>query len=54
MQDRKLFEYAILRAVPRVEREEFVNIGVVMKYWRPVSSNTSAPSATISSSNSHA
>jgi hypothetical protein len=30
MQDRKLFEYAILRAVPRVEREEFVNIGVVM------------------------
>lgn len=24
------FEYAVLRAVPRVEREEFVNIGVVL------------------------
>lgn len=25
-----LYEYAVLRAVPRVEREEFVNIGVVL------------------------
>jgi len=25
-----LFEYAVLRAVPRVEREEFVNVGVVL------------------------
>jgi hypothetical protein len=24
------FEYAVLRAVPRVEREEFVNVGVVL------------------------
>ncbi|MGB3683350.1 MAG: DUF3037 domain-containing protein [Rubrobacteraceae bacterium] len=26
----KLFEYALLRVVPRVEREEFVNAGVVL------------------------
>lgn len=25
-----LFEYAVLRVVPRVEREEFMNIGVVL------------------------
>ena len=25
-----VFEYAVLRAVPRVEREEFMNIGVVV------------------------
>ncbi len=25
-----LFEYAALRAVPRVERDEFVNVGVVL------------------------
>lgn len=25
-----LFEYAVLRVVPRVEREEFVNVGVVL------------------------
>ena len=24
------FEYAVIRAVPRVEREEFVNVGVVL------------------------
>jgi hypothetical protein len=30
MQDRYLFEYAVLRFVPRVEREEFLNIGVVL------------------------
>ena len=30
MQDRHLFEYAVLRLVPRVEREEFLNIGVVL------------------------
>lgn len=30
MQDRDLFEYAVIRLVPRVEREEFVNIGVVL------------------------
>jgi hypothetical protein len=30
MQDRYLFEYAVIRVVPRVEREEFMNVGVVM------------------------
>lgn len=30
MQDRHLFEYAVLRIVPRVEREEFLNIGVIL------------------------
>ena len=25
-----LFEYAVLRLVPRVEREEFVNVGVIL------------------------
>lgn len=30
MQDRKLYEYAVIRVVPRVEREEFLNVGVVL------------------------
>jgi hypothetical protein len=30
MQERHLFEYAVVRIVPRVEREEFLNIGVVL------------------------
>ncbi|MEI5985689.1 DUF3037 domain-containing protein [Sphingobacterium sp. PU5-4] len=30
MQDRTLYEYAVVRLVPRVEREEFVNIGVLL------------------------
>ena len=30
MQENHLFEYAVIRVVPRVEREEFVNIGVVL------------------------
>ena len=30
MQEQHVFEYAILRLVPQVEREEFVNIGVVL------------------------
>lgn len=30
MQDKHLFEYAVIRVVPRVEREEFVNAGVVL------------------------
>lgn len=30
MQGRHLFEYAVIRLVPRVEREEFVNVGVVI------------------------
>lgn len=28
--DRRLYEYAVVRYVPRVDREEFVNIGLVM------------------------
>jgi hypothetical protein len=30
MQEQFLFEYAIIRVVPRVEREEFINIGVIL------------------------
>ncbi len=30
MQGKHLFEYAMIRLVPRVEREEFVNVGVVI------------------------
>jgi hypothetical protein len=30
MQENYLFEYAIIRVVPKVEREEFLNVGVVL------------------------
>lgn len=30
MQEKELFEYAVIRLVPRVEREEFINVGVVL------------------------
>ena len=30
MQEQYLFEYAVIRVVPRVEREEFINIGVII------------------------
>jgi hypothetical protein len=30
MPEQLLFEYAIVRVVPRVEREEFLNVGVVL------------------------
>jgi Protein of unknown function (DUF3037) len=30
MQEKSLFEYAVIRIVPRVEREEFLNVGVVL------------------------
>ncbi|MFT3933499.1 MAG: DUF3037 domain-containing protein [Chitinophagaceae bacterium] len=30
MQEKHLFEYAVLRIVPKVEREEFLNVGVVL------------------------
>ena len=30
MQDYHLFEYAVIRVVPRVEREEFINAGVIL------------------------
>lgn len=30
MQGKHFFEYALIRLVPRVEREEFINVGVVL------------------------
>lgn len=30
MQENHLFEYAVIRVVPHVEREEFINIGVIL------------------------
>ena len=30
MQQNHLFEYAVIRVVPRVEREEFINVGVIL------------------------
>jgi hypothetical protein len=30
MQEQHLFEYAVIRVVPRVEREEFINVGVIL------------------------
>lgn len=30
MQENYLFEYAVIRVVPRVEREEFLNVGVIL------------------------
>jgi len=30
MQNRETYEYAIIRLVPKVEREEFMNIGVIL------------------------
>ena len=30
MPEPQLFEYAVIRFVPRVEREEFINIGVIL------------------------
>jgi hypothetical protein len=30
MQESHLYEYAVIRVVPRVEREEFINVGVVL------------------------
>lgn len=35
MQEKNLFEYAIIRLVPRVEREEFLNVGVILYCKRP-------------------
>lgn len=35
MQDSHLFEYAIIRIVPRVEREEFFNAGVIVYCQQP-------------------
>ena len=30
MQEKDLFEYAVIRVIPRVEREEFLNVGVIL------------------------
>ncbi len=30
MHDKDLYEYAVIRYVPRVEREEFINVGLLM------------------------
>ncbi|MDA9774663.1 DUF3037 domain-containing protein [Saprospiraceae bacterium] len=30
MQNKEIYEYAIIRFVPKVEREEFINIGVIV------------------------
>lgn len=35
MQEQQLFEYAVIRLVPRVEREEFLNTGVIVFCKRP-------------------
>lgn len=35
MQDNHLFEYAVIRVVPRVEREEFLNVGVIVYSKKP-------------------
>ena len=35
MQENQLFEYAVIRLVPRVEREEFLNIGVILYCAKP-------------------
>ncbi|MDU1903211.1 MAG: DUF3037 domain-containing protein [Dysgonomonas sp.] len=30
MQGKHLYEYAVIRVLPRVEREEFINVGIIM------------------------
>jgi hypothetical protein len=30
MQEKYLYEYAVIRVVPKVEREEFINVGIVL------------------------
>ena len=30
MPEKHLFEYAVIRVVPRVEREEFLNVGIIL------------------------
>jgi hypothetical protein len=40
MQEKHLFEYAVIRIVPRVEREEFLNVGVVLYCKRPIFLNS--------------
>ncbi len=30
MQEKHLYEYSVIRVVPRVEREEFINVGIIL------------------------
>ncbi|MES2555208.1 MAG: DUF3037 domain-containing protein [Bacteroidota bacterium] len=30
MPEKKLYEYAVIRLVPKVEREEFINVGIIL------------------------
>jgi hypothetical protein len=30
MQEKHLYEYAVIRVLPRVEREEFLNVGIII------------------------
>lgn len=30
MQEKHLYEYAVIRVVPKVEREEFLNVGIIL------------------------
>jgi hypothetical protein len=34
VQEKALYEYAVIRVLPRVDREEFINVGVLL-YCRP-------------------
>jgi hypothetical protein len=45
MQELQLYEYAVIRIVPRVEREEFVNAGIILfcKKARYVNCSISLP-----------
>jgi hypothetical protein len=35
MQEKHLFEYAVIRVVPKPEREEFLNVGVILYCRKP-------------------
>jgi hypothetical protein len=30
MEGKLVYEYAVIRVVPRVEREEFINVGIIV------------------------
>ncbi|MDL2290074.1 DUF3037 domain-containing protein [Paludibacteraceae bacterium OttesenSCG-928-F17] len=30
MQEKNLYEYAVIRVVPKIEREEFLNVGIIL------------------------
>ncbi|WP_303840328.1 DUF3037 domain-containing protein [Apibacter mensalis] len=30
MQEKRLYEYSVIRLVPKVEREEFINVGIIL------------------------